>query len=477
MFEPPPSRRSSIWLRMVLVALYGAFLAGSIYFGWIFYTTVKDVVAYAGISSYAAIAPDQPAEPLPESEVFDSSEFPPQEEPAGQVWGPLGDTEPLPRWESNDRINVLILGLDKRQCESPPWRSDTMIVATLDPQTKTAGLLSIPRDLWVDIPGFKPNRINTAHFAGDAYKYPGGGPALAKKTVERNLGIPIHYYVRIDFQGARKIIDTLGGVTIDVEKPIMDDRYPDDTCGTISINIPTGVQHMDGERALQYARSRHGSSDFSRARRQQKLLFAMRDKALSLNLLPKLPQLLITMGDTVDTDLSPREILALAPIAAQIRQEDIRSAVIDESMTVRWVTPGGADVLIPKREEIAKLLDDFFNPSQSEGQEAPSTTWPARLVAENAKIVVQDGTPRELSEGTALYLREQGFNVVSFGKADRANYPETLIIDYTGKTFTTELLAQSLRVPERNIIHASEASLGVDVRVILGADFLLPTGQ
>jgi len=146
-------------------------------------------------------------------------------------------------------------------------------------------------------------------------------------------------------------------------------------------------------------------------------------------------------------------------------------------MTVRWVTPGGADVLIPKREEIAKLLDDFFNPGQSEGQEAPSATWPARLVAENAKIVVQDGTPRELSEGTALYLREQGFNVVSFGKADRANYPETLIIDYTGKTFTTELLAQSLRVPDRNIIHASEASLGVDVRVILGADFLLPTGQ
>lgn len=474
MLEPPPSRRPGAWLATVLIVLYGAFLAGSVYFGWVFYTTVKDVVAYANLS-YSGTAPDLPTPSLPESEVLAPSESPPQANSVGQPWGPLGETEPLPRWESKGRVNILLLGIDRRQCESPPWRSDTMIVATLDPQAKTAGLLSIPRDLWVDIPGFKPNRINTAHFLGDGYKYPGGGPALAKKTVERNLGIPIHYFVRIDFQGARKIIDTLGGVTIDVEKPIVDDRYPDDTCGTISIEIPTGVQHMDGVRALQYARSRHGSSDFDRARRQQKLLFAIRDKALSLNLLPKLPQLLITMGDTVDTDLSPREILALAPIAAQISKEDIRRAVIDESMTVRWVTPGGADVLIPKREEIGKLLEDFFTPAQS--QEPPSTAWPARLVAENARIVVQDGTPREMAEGTALYLREQGFNVTGFGKADRANYPETLIIDYTGKTYTTEFLAQSLGVPERNIVHASEASLGVDVRIILGADFLLPANQ
>jgi LCP family protein required for cell wall assembly len=242
-----------------------------------------------------------------------------------------------------------------------------MVVVTVDPESKAAGVLSIPRDLWVDIPGFAPGRINTAHFLGDAYNYPGGGPALAKKTVQRNLGVPIHYYVRVNFSGFRRIVDTLGGITVEVERPIRDDRYPDEHCGYMSIYIPKGVQHMDGETALQYARSRHGSSDFDRARRQQKVLFAIRDQALRLNILPRLPQLLRTTGDTVQTDLQPREILALAQIGVQIQPEEIRTAVIDETMTVAWITPEGADVLIPLRDKMEPLISELFASSSAGG--------------------------------------------------------------------------------------------------------------
>ncbi|HID87559.1 MAG TPA: LytR family transcriptional regulator [Anaerolineae bacterium] len=360
MINDPRARESQLptWAKILFSILFAAFLVGGLFSGYLFYTTVKEVVAYVQIPALPNL-PGPAPQPNPRPSEGEVSPQTPQVEEKAEM-------PSMPTWDRKGRVNILLLGIDQRECEGSPWRTDTMIVVTVDPESKTAGVLSIPRDLWVDIPGFEPGRINTAHFLGDAYNYPGGGPALAKKTVQRNLGVPIHYYVRINFDGFRRIVDALGGITVEVEKPIRDDRYPDEHCGYMSIYIPKGVQHMDGETALQYARSRHGSSDFDRARRQQKVLFAIRDRALSLNLLPKLPQLLKTMGDTVQTDLQPREILALAQIGVQIQPEDIKSAVIDETMTVEWITPKGADVLIPLREKMEPLINElFFAPSPS----------------------------------------------------------------------------------------------------------------
>ncbi len=174
-----------------------------------------------------------------------------------------------------------------------------MIVISIDPVNKSLSMLSIPRDLSVQIPDYNENnRINAAHLLGDARDYPGGGPALAKKTVQYTLGIPIQYYVRVNFEGFQKLVDLVGGITINVEAPIHDEKFPDANYGFMTVDIPAGVQKMDGVTALQYARVRHGSSDFHRARRQQQVLLAIKDKALSLDIpLTNIPSILYAGRD------------------------------------------------------------------------------------------------------------------------------------------------------------------------------------
>jgi LCP family protein required for cell wall assembly len=240
-----------------------------------------------------------------------------------------------------------------------------MIVVTVDPRSMTAGALSIPRDLYVEIPGYREQRINMAHFLGDAYDYPGGGPALTMKTIEYNLGIPVHYYIRINFQGFREVVNYLGGITIDVEEEIWDYRYPDGQYGYTTIHIPAGTQVMDGRTALQYARTRHSGTDFDRLRRQQQVLMAIRAKALRLDLIPKIPALANTMGHMVNTNLQLGEVITLAQIASQIDAEDIRFRVIDESMTVPIILGEGAEVLFPKRDKIREAVEEIFYPATS----------------------------------------------------------------------------------------------------------------
>lgn len=274
--------------------------------------------------------------------------------PAGQVEEPT----------SQQRINILLLGIDQRPGEQGPFRTDTMIVLTVDPATGTAGMLSIPRDLWVPIPGYGENRINTANFLGDMYKHPGGGPALAKKTVAYNLGFPIHYYVRVNFEGFKRIVDMVGGIDIEVPHEIKDDSFPDDNYGYDPLYIPAGLVHMDGELALKYARTRHGDDDFQRARRQQQVILALKDKVLDLNLLPslipKLPELMATLSDSVQTDMPMDEILRLARLSRELDFDNVKTVVIDETMTIPQTTPSGARVLLPIRENIRPVVDDLF---------------------------------------------------------------------------------------------------------------------
>jgi LCP family protein required for cell wall assembly len=325
----------------VLVFVFPLFLCGAVVSGYYFYDTVREYVANANMPGYGSLPPA-----------------------ALQLQQPLPPSASEPSLAAGERINVLLLGIDKREGEVGPFRTDTMIVATLDPKTHTAGMLSVPRDLYVPIPypGIGQNRINTANFFGDLYKYPGGGPALAKKTVEYNLGIPIHYYVRIDFSGFIKIVDTLGGIDIDVPVAIDDPEYPTENYGTQVLHIPAGHLHMDGELALEYARSRHTTSDFDRSKRQMQILKAIRDKALKLDLLPKLPQLYVQFMDTVETDMPLPQVLALAPIAAQVRSDNIEVRSIDQNMTFNVTLNDGAEVLWPDRSKIAAYLNEMFAP-------------------------------------------------------------------------------------------------------------------
>jgi LCP family protein required for cell wall assembly len=264
---------------------------------------------------------------------------------------------------SNPRLNILLIGLDQRwEVEHRAFRTDTMMIASLHSDTNEAMLFSIPRDLYVEVPGHGKRRINIAHVLGETQDYPGGGPALLMDTIQQDFGIPLHGYVMIDFQGFREVVDLLGGVDIYVDKEIWDNKYPDDRGGEITIHIPAGQQHMDSETLLRYCRSRHGSDDFDRMARQQKALVALGKKALNLEILPRLPELLQALSDTFYTDLSPTTIVRLAEMAARVDPDSIRSVVIDRSrLDPTQRQPGDEpSLLYPDWDKIHALVDEVF---------------------------------------------------------------------------------------------------------------------
>lgn len=259
------------------------------------------------------------------------------------------------------RTNVLILGLDRRPNQTTVVRADTMILATVYPAGPRVALLSIPRDLYVDIPGYGAGRINSAHFWGEN-EFEGGGPALSKQTVEHNFGVPVHHTVRVDFEGFRAIVDAVGGIDLVVERPIVDDAYPTEDYRTMRIEIPAGPQHMDGETALRYARSRHSSSDFDRAERQQQVLVALARRMLKPEVWPQLPAAYRAVTAHVDTDLSLQDLLLLAPTLTRVGPDGIERRVIDRDMTESWTTPAGGAVLRPRWEAIGPLIQELFTP-------------------------------------------------------------------------------------------------------------------
>ena len=434
--------------RALIVILPVIILAGAMFLGYLLYGTLKDYVAHAEV----AFLPSNPV--------------------VTHVEKGRAKEEDLPNIQKKERVTILLLGIDQRGDEAGPWRTDTMIVLTVDPATKTAGMLSIPRDLWVTVPGFGEHKINTAHFIGDVEGYPGGGPALAKKTVRNLLGVPIDYYIRVNFTGFERLIDAIGGVTVDVEKPIDDNRYPDGNYGYTEVHIPAGIQHMDGKTALQYARSRHGTSDYDRSRRQQKLLMAVRDKVLSMDIsVDRIPEILRIVGDSVQTDLNLSELTALAAIAREIKLDNIKIAAIDASATHAATTPSGLWVAIPDRDAIRKLRDEIF-PAPSPTAVIAQVTDKAKLEAEAAQVQVLNGTlVAGLAQRTATRLREAGYQVAGFGNADRGDYTHTVVIDLTSNPYTAQALASMFGVAPQNIISRSESSPEADIRLILGQDY------
>lgn len=399
-----------------------------------------------------------------------------------QVTVPQGRApeQELPDIESEkERVNILLLGIDQRdnEIDKGPWRTDTMILVSIDPATQSASMLSIPRDLWVTIPGYGENRINTAHATGDLRQYPGGGVALAKKTVWYTFGVPVHFYVRINFAGFEKLVDAIGGLTIDVETPLHDESYPDEDYGTMVVDIPAGVQQMDGQTALQYARSRHGRTDFDRMSRQQQVILAARDKVLSLNIpLMRIPQLIELAGNSVQTDLKLDEMVALAGILRNINRDNIRHGVVDDTMTTTVTTPQGAMVQMADWDKVHGLVAQLFPVTSSTAEPTPSLlSMP--LANEAAHIRLQNGTlATSLAEEATRALRDKDFNVIRYDSADRLDYDQTWITVYVDKPYTVQALAKYLQITPQNIRYQLETKSDVDILVILGQDYVLRNG-
>jgi LCP family protein required for cell wall assembly len=272
--------------------------------------------------------------------------------------------------------NILLLGTDARPDDKDDSiRTDTIVLVHLDPTTNYVSMLSFPRDLYVTIPGYGKNRINAAYSIGERKIGQGYGPALLKQTVEKLTGLPVDNFVMINFDGFKTVIDTLGGIWIDVPKQIDDPNYPTDDYRTIKIHFDAGRQLMDSERALQYARTRHQDSDFGRNQRQQQVLMAIFDRIREQGLLGQLTNLdqyTEALSDYVRTDISRREMLSLASAARDIDVKSIQRYAVDNTMVTAQQNPAYV-LILSDRKAFQRLVNQMVDPAlASAGGEQPA---------------------------------------------------------------------------------------------------------
>jgi LCP family protein required for cell wall assembly len=379
---------------------------------------------------------------------------------------------PVPLIDLSEKtINIVLLGSDRRP-DSSGWRTDVIIVVSINPDVPSVNMYSIPRDTWVYIPNWRYTRINLADAHGETNNFPGGGPGLVAETLQYNFGIPIQYYARVDFNGFKHLIDGVGGVDIVADCPLYD-IFPDNPEGvtdigfteiTGTIDIPAaGVYHLDGKHALWYARSRKTTSDFDRSRRQQRVLRALWDKIKEQGIVGQLPTLWGELNSTVQTDLNLNDVLYLANLGTQIDRSRIKSGFLDGQYAHRFVSEEGASVFMFNWEEISTTLQAAFT---------PPITFKAGQPA--ASIEVLNGTANANWDAVgADRLAWAGYHVLSYGAADRPDYPSTLIYDYRSTTKGSRLneLARLFRVPAQNLIAQPDANATVEYRIILGNDW------
>jgi LCP family protein required for cell wall assembly len=360
--------------------------------------------------------------------------------------------------------NIVLLGNDVGGRRG--GRTDTIIIASINEEAGTATMLSLPRDLYVVIPGWQMARINQAFPHGAGSDYPGDGAMLLKETILYNFGIPIDHYVRIGFDGFRQAVDLLGGVDLAVSCGLKDWRLKEpDLDPTVEENweifdLRPGLWHMNGDLALWYARSRRTTSDFERGRRQQQLLRAMLEKGLGLELLSNLPQLWETYHDTVETDLTLPEILQLAALAPRIKENGIQHLFFTEAARRSWMTEGGAAVQLMQWEGAAPILAQLMRP-------------PVLNRATRAPIVVEVATRDDILYALAAdNLAYHGF--VAVRGAPAAETPNHTTVSYFGQSRKGSfdwLLAWVFGLGKSEITLRSDVDRAIDYRVVLGYDY------
>ncbi len=356
-----------------------------------------------------------------------------------------------------DRVNVLVLGVDSVDGVE---RSDTLMVFSLDPLTHEIAVLSIPRDTLVEIPG-RPGREKITH----AHAY--GGPLKSLLTVSDFLGVPIHYYVKVDFQGFVSLVDTLGGVTVDVEKPM---RYSDPT-QDLYIDFSPGRQRLTGRKALEFVRYRQ-DGDLNRIRRQQELLQSAADEAFRLGTILKLPKMIGELARYVDTNMAPQEMLHLAQLAAAGRSE---IAVGTVPVRPAWTTSRkGGDVYVGEEADPEGKADAVDRLLKGIDRTA------------NARVTVGviDATGRpEAADQVVRLLTRQGYRVTGVEEDPGAGAGQTAVL-YDGgedKHLLAQVLARGLAdalgpvavyrpAPWKELFRRAkgEAAQGVDLWLTVG---------
>ncbi|MFZ0543897.1 MAG: LCP family protein [Candidatus Promineifilaceae bacterium] len=364
--------------------------------------------------------------------------------------------------------NILLLGSDT-DLDEGVGRTDTMIIVAINRDGPTASMVSLPRDLYVYIPGWEMNRINTALGHGSAVGYPGGAVAQLKDTILYNFGIPIHYYAQVDFEGFQRGVDIMGGVDIAVSCELRDwrlispDLDPQDEDSWEMFTLAPGIHMMDGDLALWYARSRRTTSDFHRGRRQQQLLRAMLNQAVDLNMIGQVPELWDTYKDTVRTDLDIGRILQLASLAPAIRENGVQNLYIVGDQLQPWTEPvTQASVQLPIWENIQKTLGRLFLPPTLNRAYRPPIT---------VEVVNASGNP-DMGLLAADNLEWYGF-VPVVNESDQPVTSETKM-EYFGQNLKGSfdwLLSWIFKKDDTDIQLVTDTPYQYDYRVTIGTDY------
>ncbi len=394
---------------------------------------------------------------------------------------PIGTQVPdvtIPPWDGKTRLNILLIGADEQE---GGHNTDTLIVVSIDPVTKQVAMFSLPRDtINVPIPPGPArnvwgrayaNKIN-AFFVNNRKRgdlWAGNDRTRGYNALKSVLGelydLDIRYFVEVNFDGFRNVVDAVGGVTVNVQMPVVDDRFPGSTGRAQRLYIPSGIQHMDGEQALRYARSRNTSSDFDRGARQQRLLLSLRAQADPQNLIPRLPELIDALKSAIRTDVPLDQIDELLGLASEVDTANIRSFVFapplyqQEVLTGYWTEPYVDKI----RAAVAAAFSG--DPADQALRES--------LAEEAANVWVLNGTS-EAARGARLasYLEYVGFIASAPRQKPEGAVPaKTTIVAYNGidtrAPTTIAVLEQAFGVTVKT---AADPKIRTDIVITIGRD-------
>jgi len=377
----------------------------------------------------------------------------------------------------DEPVVVLLTGIDKREWENEqgPGRTDVIVVAVLDTQNKTAGLLSLPRDLWVEVPEFGHQKINQAYPSGEGYGYPGGGPKMLMETVQNLLDTEIDHYVKVDFEAFVTLVDAVEGVLVDVKEELVVD--PDRAHEGKMIRLKPGEQVLPGNLALGYVRTRStNEGDFGRTERQQQVLVALQKKIFDYEILPRLlrkaPYLYRDLSSHVETNLTLKQITTLAWALRDVNPQNVEHRVLRQPLVEPTFNSLGEYVLVPDKEKIRDIWGEIYRQTASVlPVPTEELSQKERIQVENARIAVLNGTSREgLAGETADLLSSQGLNISRIDNADHFE-ENTILYDYTGNPATVQRILSLMELSESHLFHRADEGQEADIVLILGSDW------
>ena len=376
-------------------------------------------------------------------------------------------------------VYFLLTGLDKREWEGDtgPGLTDTIIVAYLNSPDQKAGMISIPRDTWVDVPDYGFFKINQAYSLGESYGYPGGGPGILMDTAGDVLGITIDYYVQVDFEAFVILVDAVNGVLVDVPEEIL--VWPNAQMEGDMKRLYPGKQVLPGNLALGYVRTRDTlEGDFGREKRQQQVLAGLQKKISSYDILPtlipRLPSLYRDLSSHVETNLTLSQLISLAWAVRDINYQSVQTKVIREPVVTADINDKGQYILVPDLQLVRSMWQDMQEISATpipEPTQEPSLE--DYLSQEDALVGILNATSSPgLAGETADFLQEKGINITSVGNATKFK-DQTVIYDYSGNPETVRYILGLMGYTETRLFYKSDPDITEDIVIVLGADWSL----